>query len=58
MRKVIVNNEEIYIDDTKLEKDETGALEDFDNEELEKTKELNIKDDLEDTITDLWSDEN
>jgi len=55
MKKVIVNNEEIYIDDSKLEVSETGVL-DEENDELEKTQEVDYIDDLNDTLTDLWSD--
>lgn len=54
MRKVIVNNEEIYIDDSKLEDFDTGIMEIEDSDDFEKTQELEVVDDFADTLTDLW----
>lgn len=58
MKKVKFNDTYIYVDDDEVDVKETGVFI-TDEEELEKTKEIIIdKSDLEDTLTDIWSEKN
>ena len=57
MKKVRYNGEEIYIDDTPLEDDETGVLINKKEKELEKTLEVD-KSLIEKMVDRLWSDDN
>ena len=57
MKKVRYNGEEIYIDDTPLEDNETGELINKKEKELEKTLEVD-KSLIEKMVDRLWSDDN
>lgn len=63
MQKIRYNNEDIYVDDTPLDKKETGILErniNIDVDSLEKTKELTpITNDklLDDTLVNVWDND-
>ena len=59
MKKLIVNGEEVYLEDEKLDEKETGVLIPYDDIEKDNDKEqVNEKDLLENTLTDIWGDNN
>lgn len=57
MKQVKYKDTYIYIDDSEVKVEETGIMPE-NREDLEKTQEIEIKDSLEDTLTDIWSDKN
>lgn len=60
MRKVKYGDSYIIIDDSEVDEKETGVVIKESND-LEKTQELNLdlkKTSLDDTITDLWGNQN
>ena len=57
MKQVKYKDTYIYIDDSEVKVEETGIMPE-NREDLEKTHEIEIKDSLEDTLTDIWSDKN
>ena len=57
MKQVKYKDTYIYIDDSEVKVEETGIMPE-NREDLEKTQEIEIKDSLEDTLTDIWSDRN
>lgn len=56
MKKVKLNDDYIYIDDNEVDDKETGII--IKNEELEKTQELDLSDNLSNTNTDIWGENN
>ncbi len=59
MQKVKCGDSYIFIDDSEVDEKETGVVI-KDNSDLEKTKEIKLdykKDSLEDTVTDLWGNQ-
>lgn len=58
MKKIRYNDTFIYVDDSELDDSETGKLNNKENDESENDDSISNEDLLENTITDLWSNNN